>query len=480
MVRSESTPPRPPAAAEDGLVTLVEIAGRLTLAVIRLELHLLLWAVLFPMLSAPVALTILAGRAGGPAAGTTVGVASLMILTGWRLARPESFRRMVSGRIWKRWRRWSTYRRHWRHLCAMHGLTVVLNDHIAVPRLHRVKVGDASDVVTVRMLYGQSIDDWQAVSDALAHAFGALSVRVRALKPGWAVIDVHHTDALASVARLPGTPQWNGPEIEPLTIGVTERGDPWQVRIVGRHILVAGATGARKGSVVWSVLNALAPAIRHGLVQVWVVDPKGGMEFGPGQALYARFEHDPGEGTLRLLRDAAAVLTVRANHLRGVSRSHTPTAEEPLVLLVIDEIATLTAYAGDRKVRAEIDQYLGLILSQGRAVGVNVIAAVQDPSKDVLPLRQLFPTRIALRLTEPSQVAMVLGDSARERGARCDRIPDTLPGVGYVGEEGTAELVRVRAFHVTDDDIARLCQDFVPLSHKEAPSKHPAGQASAA
>lgn len=461
MVRSEPTPQRPP-GANDPLITIVEIAGRLTLAVIRFEVTLLLWAVLFPMMSGPVVLTALAWRTGGTTAATVVALACVMALVRWRLAQPESFRRLVSGRIWKRWRRWSTYRRPWRHLCAMHGLTVVLNEHVAIPRLHKVKVGYSSDVLTVRMLYGQSVDNWLAVSDALAHAFGALSVSVRTSKPGWIVIDVHHTDALAAVVDLPTAVHWNGPELQPFAIGVTERGDPWRVRVFGRHLLVAGATGAGKGSVVWSVLAGLAPAIRAGVVQVWVVDPKGGMEFGPGQALYTRFEHDPGEGTVALLRDAASVLMTRADRLRGVTRAHTPTPQEPLVLLVIDEIATLTAYCTDRKVRAEIDQLLGLILSQGRAVGVNVIAAVQDPSKDVLPLRQLFPTRIALRLTERSQVAMVLGDSARERGALCDRIPDTLPGVGYVAEEGSSQLVRVRAFHVTDDDIARLCRDHAP------------------
>lgn len=460
MVRSEA-PPLPPQPG-DGLVSLVEVAVRLTLIVLRFKLRLIVWAVLFPMLSVPVLLTSAAGETGGPNAAFAVGLASLMILAGWRLRYPASFRRLVSGRIWKRWRRWSTYRRPWRHLCAMHGLTIVLNGNVSVPKLHRVKVGYASDAVTVRLLYGQSVEDWQRVSDALAHAFGAMSVRARHLKPGWVAIDVHHTDALASVVPLPGLPCGHGLGIEALTAGVTERGDPWQVRIGDRHILVAGATGAGKGSVVWSVLAGLGPAIRAGIVHLWVIDPKGGMEFGPGQGLYQRFAHDPGEATVRLLRDAAAILTSRADRLRGITRSHTATVDEPLVLLVIDEIASLTAYSTDRKVRAEIEQLLGLILSQGRAVGVNVIAAVQDPAKDVLPFRQLFPTRIALRLTEPSQVAMVLGDSARERGALCDRIPDTLPGVGYVAEEGSSQLARVRAFHVTDDDIARLCREYAP------------------
>ena len=479
MVRSEPTPQRPP-GTDDPLITIVEIAARLTWAVIKFKLRLILWAVLFPMLSIPVLLAVLAADTGGPTAAAAVAVASLMVLIGWRLGHPESFRRLVSGRIWKRWRRWSTYRQPWRHLCAMHGLTVVLNEHVAVPKLRGVKVGYASDAITVGMLYGQSVEDWQRVSAALAHAFGAMSVTVRPLKPGWIILDVHHTDALASAVPLPRLPSCQGIGVEALTAGITERGEPWQVRIGGRHILVAGATGAGKGSVVWSVLAGLGPAIRAGIVRVWVIDPKGGMEFGPGEALYERFEHDPGEGTVRLLRDAAAILTGRADRLRGVSRSHTPTVEDPLVLLVVDEIATLTAYSTDRKVRTEIEQLLGLILSQGRAVGVNVIAAVQDPSKDVLPLRQLFPTRIALRLTEPSQVAMVLGDSARDRGALCDRIPDSLPGVGYVAEEGTSELIRVRAFHVTDEDIARLCRDFAGPKGGKVLGEAPPGQASAA
>ena len=235
MVRSESPPLRPPSGDGDGLVTIVEIAARLTLAVLRFKVRLVVWAVLFPMLSVPIILTSAAGETGGPTAAAAVGLACLMILAGWRLRHPASFHRLVSGRIWKRWRRWSTYRRPWRHLCAMHGLTVVLNDHVAVPKLHRVKVGYASDAVTVRMLYGQSVEDWQRVSDALSHAFGAMSVRVRQLKPGWAVLEVHHTDALASVVGLPNIPCCKGTGVEGLTVGVTERGDRWRVRIGVLH-----------------------------------------------------------------------------------------------------------------------------------------------------------------------------------------------------------------------------------------------------
>src|SRR5439155_674583 len=135
---------------------------------------------------------------------------------------------------------------------------------------------------------------------------------------------------------------------------------------------------------------------------------------------------------------------------------HEPTPAEPLIVVFVDELASLTAYVIDRDAKNRIRAALSLLLSQGRAVGVTVVAALQDPRKDVLPFRDLFPTRIALRLTEPEQTDMVLGDGARKRGARCDKIAEDLPGVGYVALDGVAEPLRVRFPYIGDEHIAAL------------------------
>jgi hypothetical protein len=66
--------------------------------------------------------------------------------------------------------------------------------------------------------------------------------------------------------------------------------------------------------------------------------------------------------------------------------------------------------------------WLATLTTQGRAVGYAVVAALQDPRKEVMPIRNLFPDRIAMRLDEPEQVDMVLGDGARDRGALADLI----------------------------------------------------------
>jgi S-DNA-T family DNA segregation ATPase FtsK/SpoIIIE len=253
------------------------------------------------------------------------------------------------------------------------------------------------------------------------------------------------------------------PDLTGLPVGRTEDGSPWRLRLLGTQLLVAGATGAGKGSVVWSLIRALGPAIRDRDVQVWAVDPKGGMELTPGAGLFTRFAYTDPEAMVTLLEDAVYLMRERAERLRCAGlRAHTPDPSDPLVVVVVDELAALTAYGGDRDLKRRAEAALQLLLSQGRAPGVLVVAAVQDPGKDVIGFRDLFPSRVALRLLEDVQVDMVLGRSARQRGAECDRIPASLPGIGYVVLEGVREPVRVRAAYVTDQDLAHMVERYRP------------------
>ena len=64
-----------------------------------------------------------------------------------------------------------------------------------------------------------------------------------------------------------------------------------------------------------------------------------------------------------------------------------------------------------------------------------MVAALQDPRKEVIPIRNLFPDRIAMRLDEPEQVDMVLGDGACDRGATANPISnDPATGVGVAAQ----------------------------------------------
>jgi S-DNA-T family DNA segregation ATPase FtsK/SpoIIIE len=390
----------------------------------------------------------------GPVPVAMIGALIGAILWAWSVKHHDSFERLVA-RPWRtHWRRVTRYEFGWNTRMRLMGLVRHVDRRYAVPRLRRLVAAEGVDHLMVLLPAGLTPTDVDESADQLAHAYGARHCRVRVRGPSVVQLDFVFTDRLAEIIE-PATILGH-PDLEFLEIGMTEDGWPWCVKLLGSHILVAGVTGSGKGSVVWSIVRRIAPAIRDRTVDVWAIDPKGGMELAPGRALFARFAADEFEHMAELLEDAVALMRARALRLAGHVRVHRPTPDEPLVVILIDEVANLTAYLPDRKLRERITQALAVLLTQGRAVGVSVVAALQDPRKEVLSLRNLFPTKIALRLDERAQVDMVLGDAARELGADADRISEGTPGLGYVRTDGVREPVRVRASWISDAEIKRI------------------------
>ena len=326
--------------------------------------------------------------------------------------------------------------------------------------------------VDVLMRGGQTFADWarEEIRSRIADHVGVDQVTTTSPAPGWVRLELRVHDTLAAPATTTNADPAlaAGVDLEAVEVGVREDGTPWRLRVLYSHILLAGATGSGKGSVLWSVLAGLGPAIKSGHVDVWMADPKGGVEFGRGEnRLFVRFSTDA-PSILGMLKEAVAEMDERLARMRAAGlRKLIPSPDEPLILIIIDEAASLSSYA-EREEQNEFRRLTGMLQSKGRAAGVSVIAALQDPSKETMPNRQLFPVRIALRLDEPTQTAMVHGQGARDRGALCDKISETTPGVGYVGEDGTTEFVRVRAFWISDDqadevvDLYSPATDFAP------------------
>jgi S-DNA-T family DNA segregation ATPase FtsK/SpoIIIE len=218
----------------------------------------------------------------------------------------------------------------------------------------------------------------------------------------------------------------------------------------------------------------MLPLMRAGLVKVLAADPKL-MELAFGRVIfdaYGAYAADPA-AIAAMLEAAVADMQARAARFAGVQRDHIPTTEYPFTVIVVDEVAFLTAYQPERKLKERIMAALATLTTQGRAVGYCVVAALQDPRKDVLTIRNLFPDRIAMRLDEPEQVDMVLGDGARDRGATCELIspdPATGAGVAFVRLESDPDPVRVRAGWVSDSDIRDMADACMPehLDSQEA------------
>jgi S-DNA-T family DNA segregation ATPase FtsK/SpoIIIE len=381
----------------------------------------------------------------------------IIMVVAWRLVGASSFNRLCAPCLAAAWRTpW--YRLRWPRVARRHRL--VAFDHHGgqdneLPKLRRVRVTrSGTERLLLRLPAGLTPDDLARACDGIAHAFRCLDARVVPKKPGWVWLELHRRDSLA--ATVPALSPAGVVDLGRVPVGRHEDGTTWSLRLSGTHLLIAGATGSGKGSVLWSLLNAMTPDIEVGRVAMWVMDPKGGMELRPGLPLFARFEDGTPDSMGALLEELVRLKDERARTLAAEGlRLHTPTADSPHIVLVIDELATLTALA-ERTVVRRIEQALGLLLTQGRACGITVVAAVQDPGKDVVGWRDLFPTRVALRLDNPIQVDMVLGEGARDAGARADQISELTPGVAYVRVEGTRELRRVRAAYLDDHDVAAL------------------------
>jgi S-DNA-T family DNA segregation ATPase FtsK/SpoIIIE len=423
--------------------------------------RLVWWLLHRPALLVVLAVLVALGMAAGPVAPVVALVLSAVGLAVWPRLHPATFEATAGRVLLGIWRSGWAYGVRWRTAMMLTGLGGRLDGDEFVPRVVRVRAGRWSDRVVVRMLAGQHPADWARRTDALAHAFGARSCLVGEIptRPGYLALTVGRADPLAAI--VPPVPVPEPVDLEAVPVGRREDGDPWTVRVRGSHTLIAGATGAGKGSVLWSLIRGLAPAVRDGLVRLWVLDPKGGMELTAGAPLFARFCHDSAAEMATVLEGAVTVMQARAARLRGVTRLHEPTVDEPLIVIVVDELASLTAYA-DRDDKRRISAALPLLLSQGRAVGVVVVAALQDPRKEVLPFRDLFPTRIALALVEAEQTDLVLGRGARARGADCSRIPLSTPGVGWVWCDGEPQPARVRASWLGDDGIAGMVGAYTP------------------
>ncbi len=117
-------------------------------------------------------------------------------------------------------------------------------------------------------------------------------------------------------------------------------------------MLIAGATGAGKASLLWGLVRAMFPLMQAGLVRVLAADPKL-MELAYGRVIfesYGSYAADPA-AIAAMLDQAVADMQDRAGRFAGRQRDHTPTVEDPFTVVLVDEVAFLTAYQPDRNLK---------------------------------------------------------------------------------------------------------------------------------
>ena len=105
-------------------------------------------------------------------------------------------------------------------------------------------------------------------------------------------------------------------DLRALPVGRREDGLPWLVRVHGTHMLIAGATGAGKASLLWSLVRAMLPAMLSGLVRM-VAELRSRRQRPRACHLRPVRHAATPEAILGMLEDAVAQMQARAGVFAG-------------------------------------------------------------------------------------------------------------------------------------------------------------------
>lgn len=388
------------------------------------------------------------------------------VLIAWRLRSPETFEMHFAAPARRlRWRLWAYAT--WERLSKRCGLSaseqVTRKDHegrtVAStrwthPKLLQVNASDNCLTLTIRTRMGLTVEDLERAVPAIRDAARAHAAQSVVVAPGTVRMELVMREQLSSVGHASSP---TAVATTRVTLGRCENGAPWTLHVAGRHTLTVGCSGAGKGSVFWGIAGGFGPAVASGLVHLIGIDLKYGIELSVGARLFTKMATTEADA-VKTLGALEKLMDKRGAQMAGNAREHTPTRSAPLIVLLIDELAGVTAYMSDAALRKEAAASLSRILTKGRALGIVVAAFLQDPRKEVLPMRGLFTQTIALRLRSRDEVVMVLGDGMAD-AAPAHRISPETPGTGYV-VAADGHVIRVRADYWSDDQIRSTAKQY--------------------
>jgi S-DNA-T family DNA segregation ATPase FtsK/SpoIIIE len=239
-----------------------------------------------------------------------------------------------------------------------------------------------------------------------------------------------------------------------IPVGQRSRGPVWHSLLETSHILVGGESGSGKSTWLHAMLVALLSVHSPAELQMALVDPKQ-VEFQVYQGLphlLVPVATEAGEASaltacLMTELDRRRALFARVGARNLINYGHLTGEHLPLVLLVVDEVTDIALEAG---LKSSFYKDLIRLVSKGRAFGLVVVLATQNPKAEVLNtlIRGNMSTRIAFRVATGHHSRTILGMSGAEK------IPRSVRGrlVARLGQN----LEDFQGFDVTDAQVRTL------------------------
>ncbi|WP_147372956.1 DNA translocase FtsK, partial [Calidithermus terrae] len=320
---------------------------------------------------------------------------------------------------------------------------------------------------------GEKISRVANLSNDLARALAAGSVRIEAPIPGKSVIGLEVPNAERDVVRysegIAGSSFVRSKERLPLVLGKSIDGEIW-VRDLAKmpHLLIAGSTGSGKSVAVNTLISSLLFKFLPTELRFLMIDPK-------------MVELTPYEGIPHLIRpvvtnpaDAAGVLLgavahmerrykmmsqVGARNLEQFNEKMKAVGEPtlPYLVIVIDELADLMITAPK-----EVEQAILRLAQMARATGMHLILATQRPSVDILTslIKVNIPARMAFAVSSGFDSRTILDTVGAER----------LVGQGDMlfHQPGLPKPVRLQGPYLSEGEVHRLAEFLRQQSFEDA------------
>lgn len=244
-----------------------------------------------------------------------------------------------------------------------------------------------------------------------------------------------------------------------IPIGQGAEGPVWRSLQATGHILVGGETGSGKSTWLNAVLAALLAAHTPQELQVAIVDPKE-VEFQAYQDVPHLFVpiatevEDASALTAHLMAelDRRRVLFSRAGakNLPGYNQrvgGANLQSRLPLILFIVDEVTDIAFQAG---LKSPFYTNLIRLVSKGRAFGLVVVLATQNPKAEVLNtlIRGNMSSRIAFRVATTEHSRVILGQSGAQN------LPRTIRG-RLVAQLDRGQKI-LQGFYITEKEIEHL------------------------